>query len=74
MVQNENKILLHACCAICSGHPIELLKELKELNKPFIVLVNSRNPYSEETRRIVEEIKDKYNVSCMPISCENIGR
>lgn len=51
-----------------------VILELKELNKPFIVLVNSRNPYSEETRRIVEEIKDKYNVSCMPISCENIGR
>ena len=28
MVQNENKILLHACCAICSAHPISLLKEL----------------------------------------------
>lgn len=28
MVQNENKILLHACCGICSGHPISLLKEM----------------------------------------------
>jgi len=28
MVQNENKILLHACCAICSGYPISLLKEM----------------------------------------------
>ena len=28
MVQNKNKILLHACCAICSGYPISLLKEL----------------------------------------------
>lgn len=29
MEQNENnKILLHACCAICSAHPIELLKSL----------------------------------------------
>ena len=27
-MQNENKILLHACCAICSGYPITLLKEL----------------------------------------------
>ena len=23
-----NKILLHACCAICSGYPIMLLKEM----------------------------------------------
>ena len=29
MVQkNENKILLHACCGICSGYPISLLKEM----------------------------------------------
>ena len=29
MEQNvNNKILLHACCAICSAHPIELLKSL----------------------------------------------
>lgn len=28
MEQNENKILLHACCAICSGYPITLLKEM----------------------------------------------
>lgn len=28
MVQKENKILLHACCAICSAYPISLLKEI----------------------------------------------
>ena len=28
MAQNENKVLLHACCAICSGYPIYLLKEM----------------------------------------------
>ena len=28
MEQNENKILLHACCAICSAYPISLLKDL----------------------------------------------
>ena len=27
-MQNENRILLHACCAICSGYPISLLKEM----------------------------------------------
>lgn len=24
----QNKILIHACCAICSGHPISLLKQM----------------------------------------------
>ena len=28
MAQKNKKILLHSCCAICSGYPIQLLKEL----------------------------------------------
>ena len=28
MKENSNKILLHACCAICSGYPIQHLREL----------------------------------------------
>ena len=27
MEQNK-KVLLHACCAVCSGYPISLLKEM----------------------------------------------
>lgn len=26
-VQNEDKIVLHACCAICSGYPVSYLKD-----------------------------------------------
>lgn len=39
MEQNENKILLHACCAICSAHPIEDLK-----NSGYEVVVYFYNP------------------------------
>ena len=51
-----------------------VIRELKELNKPFIVLVNSREPDSRESIETVEWIKEKYNVSCMAISCENLER
>lgn len=27
-MEQKNKILIHACCGICSGYPISLLKEL----------------------------------------------
>lgn len=27
-MEQDNKILLHACCAVCSGYPISLLKEM----------------------------------------------
>lgn len=37
--QNENKILIHACCGICSGYPISLLKDMG-----FEVVVYFCNP------------------------------
>ena len=40
MVQKENrKILLHSCCAICSGYPVEMLK-----NQGYEVIVYFYNP------------------------------
>lgn len=39
MEQNGNKILLHACCAICSAYPIEYLK-----NSGYEVIVYFYNP------------------------------
>ena len=52
MEQNVNKILLHACCAICSAHPIERLK-----NSGYEVVVYFYNPNifpSEEYERRLE--------------------
>lgn len=28
MKEKSNKILIHTCCAVCSGHPIKLLREI----------------------------------------------
>ena len=39
MVQNDNRILLHACCAICSGYPISLLREIGYM--PIVYFCNS---------------------------------
>ena len=34
------------------------IQELKSIMKPFVVLVNSVKPYSEETLQLVESIKE----------------
>lgn len=47
---------------------------LKKLRKPFLVLVNSQKPYSEDTGRVVEEISRKYGVSAMPVNCEQLKK
>ena len=44
------------------------IRELKEIGKAFVVLVNSMHPYSEETRNIVQEISEQYNVEAMAVN------
>jgi len=55
MVQNENKILLHACCAICSGYPISLLKEMGY--EVSVYFCNSNLDSADEFNRRLEAQK-----------------
>lgn len=47
---------------------------LKKLRKPFLVLVNSQKPYSEDANRVAEEIGQKYGVSAMTVNCEQLKK
>ena len=46
-----------------------VVSELKELNKPFIVLLNSTEPDSESVRKLGCDLSGKYNVPVMPVNC-----
>lgn len=48
------------------------IKELQSIGKPFIVLVNSRKPYSQEAKKVAEELKEKYHVTAMTVNCEQL--
>lgn len=50
------------------------INELKKINKPFVVIVNSRNPAADETARTVEYITQKYGVSSMAVNCEQLTK
>ncbi len=50
------------------------IKELKQLKKPFIVLMNTSRPYSEEAQRLTNELEDKYQVSVIPVNCEQLKK
>ena len=47
---------------------------LKRLRKPFLVLVNSQEPYSEDARRVAEEIGEKYGVAAVTVNCEQLKK
>lgn len=50
------------------------IDELKKIGKPFVVLLNTNRPYSEETLRMKEEIMNTYNVACVPVNCEQLKK
>jgi len=50
-----------------------VVSELRALNKPFIILLNSAAPSSPETRDLAMQLSDKYNTNVMPINCEALN-
>ena len=50
----------------------KVINELKELNKPFIVLLNSKNPNSDKTLELALEIENKYGVQVITIDALNL--
>lgn len=48
--------------------------ELKKLKKPFIVLLNSNKPYSENTINLANDISAKHNVTVMSVNCEQLKK
>lgn len=49
-----------------------VIRELKEINKPFVVLLNSVHPEKEETRMLAEELSEKHNVAVLPLDIANL--
>lgn len=50
------------------------VEELKAMGKPFIILLNCERPYSEETIRLAGELEAEYNVTVMPVNCEQLKK
>ena len=47
---------------------------LKKIQKPFLVLLNSQKPYSEDARRIAAQIEEKYQVSVLTVNCKQLKK
>ena len=49
-----------------------VITELKEIGKPFIVVLNSSHPMLPETERLAEKLHEDYGVPVLPMSVENL--
>lgn len=47
-----------------------VIEELKNIGKPFIVILNSTHPTLPETQRLAESLKEEHRVPVLPISIE----
>lgn len=46
-----------------------IVAELKEIDKPFCLLLNTTDPESAEAKALAEKLSGKYGVSCLPVNC-----
>jgi stage IV sporulation protein A len=50
-----------------------VISELRELGKPFLVVLNSAYPNSERARAIQADISSRYDVTCVAANCLELG-
>ena len=50
-----------------------VIRELRSIGKPFIVLLNSADPSSASAAALAKSITDKYGVSCLAVNCQTLG-
>ena len=50
------------------------IRALKATGKPFLVLVNSKKPYSEEAKSLAARISQEEQVTAMTVNCEQLRK
>lgn len=51
-----------------------IIAELKELDKPFIVILNTTMPREEKTKELKQEMEQKYQVPVIPADCSDLDQ
>ena len=49
-----------------------VVSELKAINKPFVVLLNSEHPDNSDTINLASTLSEKYNSTVLPINCAEL--
>lgn len=51
-----------------------VIDELKQIGKPFTILLNSKNPFSDEAQALKEELEKKYGVAVCAVNCAKLSK
>lgn len=47
-------------------------RELKQLNKPFVIVLNTNIPNADETLKLANQLEEKYDSPVVIVDCENL--
>lgn len=50
------------------------MEALAKEQKPYVMLLNSARPYSDDTIHLAEELAQKYGVDVIPVNCEQLKK
>lgn len=50
-----------------------IISELKEINKPFVVILNCQKPDSPESRALAASMQEKYSAPVMAVNCLDLN-
>ncbi|MCX8074379.1 MAG: stage IV sporulation protein A [Clostridia bacterium] len=50
-----------------------VIKELKDINKPFVILLNSIHPNDSDTQKLARSLEEKYNAPVLATDVENLN-
>lgn len=51
-----------------------LIPKMKDMNKPFVIVLNTKNPESTETKQLVSDLEEKYQVSVVALSAVSMTK
>ena len=51
-----------------------VIEQLKAINKPFIIILNSTHPKTDDVLELKAQMEDEYEVPVLPLSVENMTR
>jgi len=51
-----------------------IITEMKDINRPFLVILNSARADDETTRQLAQELAGNYDVPVLPVNCLEMGQ
>ena len=49
-------------------------EELRKIGKPYVIVLNTNKPYSNDTIKLASEMEEKYKTKVIPLNCANLKK